>query len=216
VGSLAVGRLADLDAVTLDLYGTLVTLRDPVPKLVETLRAQGIERAPEDVGAAVKAELAYYGAHSHEGLDPESIDDLNERCAQVFLDPLDTELSPREFAPHYVAALEFELLPHALDSVRALRNRGLDLAALTNWDVTIHDRLDGLGLKPYFSHVVTAAEFGARKPDPRLFEHALDLLGVPPERALHVGDDEADRHGAEAVGMQFAFPPLERVLEELA
>jgi HAD superfamily hydrolase (TIGR01509 family) len=211
-----VGRLTQLDAVTLDLYGTLISLRDPVPKLVETLRAQEVERAPEDIAAAVKAELAYYGAHSHEGRDAATLDDLNERCARVFLDALEAELSPVEFAPLYVAALEFELLPHALESVQALRSRGLDVAAVTNWDVTIHERLVDLGLAPYFSHVVTAAEAGTRKPDPQLFTHALELLRVRPERALHVGDDEADRRGAEAAGMDFALPPVERVLEELA
>jgi putative hydrolase of the HAD superfamily len=208
-------RLGDLDAVTLDLYGTLVTLRDPAPRLVETLQVRGVERNPESVAAAFEAEFAYYGPRSHEGHDEESVADLNRRCARIFLDALGADLDPAEFAPLYVAALEFEVVPGASDSLRALRSRGLELAAVTNWDVTVHERLTNLGLAPFFSHVVTSAEVGARKPDRAPFRRALDLLQVAPERALHIGDDEADRGGAAAAGMCFAPAPLERALAEL-
>lgn len=215
MGALAVGRLEDLDAVTLDLYGTLVTLRDPIPKLVETLREQGIEAAAERVGAAFDAEFAYYDGHSHEGRDEESVADLNTRCAKVFLDALGANLSPAGFAPLYVAALEFEVVLGVRESLQALRSRGLDLAAVTNWDVTVHDRLSKLGLAPFFSYIVTSAEAGARKPEPLVFRRALDLLRVPAERALHVGDSEVDREGAAAAGMHFLATPLERVPAEL-
>ena len=207
--------LAQIDAVTLDLYGTLVTLRDPVPKLVETLHGRGIERTPASVAAAFEAEFAYYGPHSHEGRDEQSVADLNRRCAEVFLDALGADLDPAEFAPSYVAALEFEVVPGAPESLRALRSRGLELAAVTNWDWTVHERLSDLGLAPFFSHVVTSAEIGARKPDPAPFRRALELLRVAPERAVHIGDDEADRQGAAAAGMRFASAPLESALAEL-
>ena len=207
--------LAQIDAVTLDLYGTLVRLRDPVPKLVETLYGRGIERTPTSVTAAFEAEFAYYGPHSHEGRDEQSVADLNRRCAEVFLDALGADLDPAEFAPSYVAALEFEVVPGAPESLRALRSRGLELAAVTNWDWTVHERLSDLGLAPFFSHVVTSAEVGPRKPDPAPFRRALELLGVAPERAMHIGDDEADRQGAAAAGMRFASAPLESALAEL-
>jgi putative hydrolase of the HAD superfamily len=207
--------LAQIDAVTLDLYGTLVTLRDPVPKLVETLQERGIEAAAASVGTAFEAEFAYYGPRSHEARDEQSVADLNRRCAQVFLEALGADLDPAEFAPSYVAALEFKVVPGAPESLQALRSRGLALAAVTNWDVTVHERLSDLGLAPFFSHVVTSAEAGARKPDPAPFRRALDLLRVTPERAVHIGDDEADRVGAAAAGMRFASAPLERALAEL-
>jgi putative hydrolase of the HAD superfamily len=207
--------LAQIDAVTLDLYGTLVTLRDPLRRLIETLHEWGVEPIAESVTAAFKAEFAYYGPHSHEGRDEQSVADLNRRCARVFLDAVGADLDPAEFAPSYVAALEFEVLPGAPDSLRALRSRGLELAAVTNWDVTVHGRLIDLGLAPLFSHVVTSAEVGARKPDPAPFRRALDLLKVAPERALHIGDDHADREGAAAAGMRFASAPLEQGLAEL-
>jgi putative hydrolase of the HAD superfamily len=216
MGALAVGVLEELDAVTLDLYGTLVTLRDPVPKLVETLQVWGVESTPANVAAAFGAEFAYYGPHSHEGHDEKSVIDLNTRCAKVFLDAVGADLAPAAFAPFYVAALEFELVPGTPESLQALRSRGLELAAVTNWDVTVRDRLADLGLAPFFSHIVTSAEVGARKPDPAIFRRALDLLGISAERALHIGDDEVDRRGAAAAGMRFAPAPLEHLLAELS
>jgi FMN phosphatase YigB (HAD superfamily) len=41
---------------------------------------------------------------------------------------------------------------------------------------------------------------------------ALERLGVPPGRALHVGDEPADEEAARAAGMRFAWAPLQNVL----
>ena len=48
-----------------------------------------------------------------------------------------------------------------------------------------------------------SSEVGRRKPDPAIFERALDALGVEPARALFVGDTLAtDVAGAKALGMR--------------
>jgi putative hydrolase of the HAD superfamily len=217
VVALAVGRLnaADLDAVTIDAYGTLVSLVDPVPKLEAALRARGVERSPAEIAAAFETEASHYAEHSHEGRDEASLADLDERCARVFLDAVGAELPAGEFAPTYIAALEFEVIPGTLGALQELRSRSLELAVVANWDVSVHRHLRDLGLAPFFSHVVTAAETGARKPDPAIFRRALDLLGVAAPRALHVGDDAVDEQGAVAAGMHFAPAPLTDVVAQL-
>jgi putative hydrolase of the HAD superfamily len=44
---------------------------------------------------------------------------------------------------------------------------------------------------------------GVEKPDPAIFHRALEVLGVPPERAIHVGDTGwADVAGARAAGVR--------------
>ena len=54
--------------------------------------------------------------------------------------------------------------------------------------------------------VVFSYEVGVRKPDPRIYRHALDALGARPEDALFVGDGGSDEHrGARAVGMRAVF-----------
>jgi putative hydrolase of the HAD superfamily len=50
--------------------------------------------------------------------------------------------------------------------------------------------------------VVSSADVGLRKPDPRIFELALERLDVAPSQAVHVGDHYyADMVGAGSVGM---------------
>jgi hypothetical protein len=49
-------RFADLDAVTIDAFGTLVELVDPTAELQELLRARGIERDREQVADAFRTE----------------------------------------------------------------------------------------------------------------------------------------------------------------
>jgi putative hydrolase of the HAD superfamily len=212
------GRLtaADLDAVTIDAYGTLVTVRDPIPALRRTLRARGVERTPEQVAAAFAVEARYYRDRSHEGADEASLALLRRDCTAVFLDAIEADLDPEGFAQPYVEALEFEPLPGVVEAVAELERLGLRLAVVSNWDVALHGYLEQLGLAGRFDAVVTSAEAGAPKPAPRIFELALERLRVRPERALHVGDSEADEEGARAAGMAFAPAPLAGVPARLA
>ena len=212
------GRLtaADLDAVTIDAFGTLVTLRDPVDALEQALRDRGVERTREQIAAAFAEEGRYYRDRSHDGADEASLALLRRDCAGIFLRALDVDLDPAEFAPAYVATLEFEPMPGAAEAVAALTRLGLRLAVVSNWDVALHGYLEHLGLAGRFEAVLTSAEAGAPKPDPRIFRLALERLGVMPERALHVGDSEADEEGARAAGMAFAPAPLADVPARLA
>ena len=63
--------------------------------------------------------------------------------------------------------------------------------------------------------VVTSAQAGAPKPEPAVFTLALELLGVQPSRALHVGDSDSDEAGASAAGMHFAPAPLAQAVQGL-
>jgi FMN phosphatase YigB (HAD superfamily) len=206
-------RPADLDAVTIDAYGTLVQLADPVPALTGGLRALGVECDAAAVQRAFAKEVAYYREHSHEGRDDATLYELRRDCVAVILDDLGSGLDPGSFVEGFVEAMRFELLPRAGEAVERLRRLGLELAVVSNWDVGLREHLQGLGLDGVT--VVTSAEAGAPKPDPAVFLLALDQLGVRPERALHVGDSDADEDGAWAAGMQFAPAPLERAVEEL-
>lgn len=206
-------RLAELDAVTIDAYGTLVRLTGPVPELQMGLTALGVERDAEAVGLAFARESAYYREHSFEGRDEASLYDLRLRCVAIILDELGSDLEPAAFVDGFVAAMRFELLPDAGAALQKLRRHGLAVAVVSNWDVGLAQHLGGLGLGDVT--VVTSAQAGAPKPDPAVFTLALELLGVQPSRALHVGDSDADEAGASAAGMQFAPAPLAQAVEAL-
>jgi HAD superfamily hydrolase (TIGR01509 family) len=197
---------AEIDVVTIDAFGTLVELRDPVGSLARILpghEAEAIERA-------FRAEAEYYMAHSHVG----PLDELYADCAELFNATLGSELAPEA----YIAALdaEYAVLPGVAKALARLRSLGLELAVVGNWDVRLAEHLERLGLAPFFSAVVTSAGVAAAKPGPRPFLAALELVGAPPERALHVGDSPADEDGARAAGLHFLPTPLATVPERLA
>lgn len=94
----------------------------------------------------------------------------------------------------------------AYDDVRPaferLHARGILLGLISNWDARLTGLMDGMGLGPLLDAVVSSAEVGLHKPDPRIFELACARLGVETSDAAHVGDHQyADIIGAEAVGM---------------
>ncbi len=199
---------ADLDAVTLDALGTLVELADPVPSLRRALAVHGIAREEAEVGRAFAAEVEYYLPRAHTGSDPETLAALRRDCAAVFLEACQADLDPGVFAPDFDAAIEFRLLPEAAAALDALQAAGLSLACVANWDISLADHLEALGLMPRFDATVSSGEAGVQKPDPRPFELALERLGVPASRALHCGDSGVDREGAQQAGLGFEPDPV--------
>jgi putative hydrolase of the HAD superfamily len=209
-----VGRLADLDAVTFDANGTLIGLIDPAPKLERLLRDRGVERPPEAIRRALAAEGRVYAARSVEAHEAVAFAALQRECTGVFLAEVGADgLDPGEFAPFYVGAMEFEVLPGVRETLQRQQSCGLALGIVANFDLTLEARLEELGLTHLFGTVVTPAEAGAAKPDAQIFRLALERLGVTPERALHVGDSAADEEGARAAGMNFAWAPIPQALQ---
>ena len=195
----------DVEAVTIDAFGTLVTLRDPLPALQRALAARGVERSLDDVRRAFHAEVAYYVPRSHEGRDEATLALLRRDCATVFLRAARADtLDPDEFP--FVASLEFELVPGGRSVCDDLSQAGLKLAVVSNWDIGLSEYLQRLGVD---MPVITSADAGAAKPDPAVFELALARLGIDePARAVHVGDSDADAEGAAAAGLRFEPAPL--------
>jgi putative hydrolase of the HAD superfamily len=198
-----VGRLEQVDAVTIDAYGTLVTLVDPVPSLQAALAARGVERSAAQVRDAFAAEAEFYSARTHE----RPLAELRRRCVEVFLRAANAGLDVDEFVAPFLDAIAFEPMPGAVEAVTRLRSLGLALAVVSNWDETLPERIGDFGVEV----VVSSAEVGVPKPDPALFRLALERLGVRAERALHVGDSPEDEEGARAAGMQFVPAPLENL-----
>lgn len=195
---------AALDGVTIDAYGTLVALVDPVPALAAALAQRGVVRDHETVVHGFRTEVAHYTKHSAEGHDEAGLAQLQRDCAHVFLEAVEAELDAGEFAPAYASAMHFELLPGVVPALARLRSLGLELAVVANWDVTLRRMLDEVGLAEHFRVVVHAAA----KPAADGLLRALDALGVSSERALHIGDDAVDEAAARAAGMRFATAPL--------
>ncbi len=87
-------------------------------------------------------------------------------------------------------------------TLRKLAARGYKLAVVSNWEPSLSVTLARLGLSQYFQTIVTSAVEGIWKPDPRLFQIALDRLEVAATATVSVGDQvDRDVDPARAAGI---------------
>lgn len=199
----------EIRAIFFDLYGTLFLYQDMdlawqgyVDALHECTAAAGADLSREALSAAAKTML--------EVPAPEPADygfTVYERRLHAMLTGLgfaaETQLV-REAAHASVSAWQraLPLDPHARDVLTALQTR-VPLALVTNFDFFphIHRAVDEQDLRSYFQRVVVSSEVGFKKPDPRIFDPALEAVKVDPARAAYVGDSVEDVEGAKAAGM---------------
>jgi putative hydrolase of the HAD superfamily len=183
-------------AVLLDGMGTLLRLVPPAPALA---RALGVDEATAE--SAFRAEVAYYVVHHLEGSDPSSLGDLRRRCAAVLAEAAGTD--PARALDALMGSLRFEPWEDAAPALAQLRAAGLRLVVVSNWDCSLPEVLDGIGLGPLVDAVVMSAVVGAAKPDARIFQAALEVAGCRPGEAVHVGDSpEDDQMGAIGAGLR--------------
>jgi putative hydrolase of the HAD superfamily len=107
-----------------------------------------------------------------------------------------------------MALLGGELRPAMVEAVRTCRAR-LKTACLTNNFVSDvsgggrnRDRDDRLGVLDLFDVVVESSKVGVRKPDPRFYEIACELLEIAPSEAVFLDDLGVNLKPARALGMQ--------------
>jgi len=90
-----------------------------------------------------------------------------------------------------------------MPALKALKQRGLKLACVSNFDARLGAIFERIGLAPILDAHITSAACGHRKPSPAIFRHASSALGIAPGELAHVGDSpKEDCAGAEAAGMR--------------
>jgi len=193
-------------AILMDALDTLVHFEHPAPHLRDELHKRlGIEVSDAEARAAIRAEMRHYRANLHLGRDSDTLAQLRGECATIMLDHLPPEVRAADLGvvtDALVSAIRFEPYPEVVDTLKRLRERDLRLAVLSNWDFSLHAMLDAVGLSELVDASVSSAEYGTAKPDPAIFEHALEIVGVPAGDAWHVGDSfDNDVVGARAAGV---------------
>ena len=97
----------------------------------------------------------------------------------------------------------FYVFPDVIPALDVMQAAGLRLGVVSNWSWAAPELLQTLELARHFEVMSISARVGYQKPSPVIFEHALDLLDVSADEALHVGDDlSADVVGARRVGIE--------------
>ena len=193
------------------LIGVGDTMAKPNPTWFEiysrTFEAYGIETDATSVGQAFRAAWAEW---AHEGpfeaTEEASFRRLTELDQLVF-DRIGYPNLPEAFFRDVDLAFRersaFFVFPDVIPALDAMQAVGLRLAVVSNWGWHAPELLQTLELARHFEVMSISARVGYQKPHAAIFEHALELLDVGPEQAIHIGDDpDADVMGARRVGIE--------------
>lgn len=198
-----------IEGVIFDIHSTLVDQGDADQWLEAAL-----EVAPHPLTPAQRGELVAFLDRIWEGArvsDPDSTRDLSfEAHSRVFHGLIDA-------GPNVDRSLANALYDvmlstwHAYDDtvpmLRELRDNGIRTCLLSNAGVPIRTVLERDGITPWCDAIVLSYEVGFVKPDRRIFEAALDALGLPATNALMVGDNANDDGGGAALGLRTLILP---------
>jgi HAD superfamily hydrolase (TIGR01549 family) len=93
--------------------------------------------------------------------------------------------------------------PDVAPALAALRDRGLRLVVVSNANGRLRHLFDRVDLTKWFDHVLDSHEWGVEKPDPRLFQLALEQSRADAATTVHVGDlYYVDVAGARRAGLR--------------
>lgn len=205
-----------IDTVFFDAAGTLIRVRGSVG---ETYLAQarrfgfcgdGQEDLRERIGRAFKAAFRRREPLNCRG-EPE--DRLGEIEKDWWREVVRESFEPfgpfprfeeffREVYRFFGTAEAWEAEPGTHEVLPQLKDRGLRLSVVSNFDSRLQGVLSGLGLRHFFDTLTVSSTASAAKPDPAIFRVALEVAGARSESALHVGDDlEQDFQAARAAGL---------------
>ena len=200
----------DIEAVVFDLDETLVTAPDYGPERL----AAAFDRAGVEPFFTIEDFARWMP--KVEGENPL---DLRLRCFRGIAEETghpvdDADAVARAF--EMPAPREFEPVSGATALVRTLRDRGYDLALVTNGpEAKQRAKLELLDLDGTFDAAVFGDTGCGVKPEPGPLEHALAALGAPARSAVNIGDRvEVDLEPAAALGMATVWIPPGGVPEE--
>ena len=195
-----------LDAVLFDAFGTLfapVSAGSPAAHLCRLLASDGVSVTAERAGRAILAEVELYRAKFPRIRDEQELRQLEHEASDLVLAELELRRFPRDrMRQHLLDLFKMTVYPDAESALGQLRQRGLALGVVSNYNALLREQLAELGLEDWFSVIVNSADFGEAKPHPGIFLEGVKLLGASPERVLYVGDDlQSDYYGAQQVGL---------------
>jgi putative hydrolase of the HAD superfamily len=209
-------------AVFFDMDGTLLDWQIGMEESWAAACEAGCTQLPglatDNLLAAIREKRDWFWAHpvyKHEGrmdLDRASRIIVTEAVTSLGLDVPDVAAA---IAADYRARRDacICLYDGATEVLEAIKRRELKMALITNGNAVSQRRsVDRFGLARYFDCIIIEGEFGAGKPEERVFRHALESCDVEPGRTWMVGDNlEADIVTPHRLGMHTIWVDAEGV-----
>ncbi|OZM70928.1 haloacid dehalogenase [Amycolatopsis antarctica] len=201
-------------AVLFDFSGTLFRLEQDESWLTELTdtggdpldieaQAELMRKMTAPVGQVVELDEEHRHAWENRDLDP-------ALHAKVYAEVLRQSGVPRveqakALYSRLVDPARWTPYPDAEPVLKALSDKGIRVAVVSNIAFDIRPAFSARGLDAYVEKFVLSFEEGVIKPEPGIFRVALEALGVDGPDALMVGDAEEADGGARALGCDFAL-----------
>ena len=93
-------------------------------------------------------------------------------------------------------------MPHLTEVLTATKQKGVTHFVYTHKGITANDVLERLGVRQYFTEVVTSANGFARKPEPEAINYLLEKYNLDKTSTYYVGDRRLDVEAAENAGIK--------------
>jgi len=204
--------LSEIKAIFFDVGATLLApATDEGVTFTRLARELGITIDPAEVIAKVPL---MYGLYEQLYEQDDSFWDDENRARAIWIEMYEYMASMLGIPPqlrrgladtvyqYYFSSEAWKLFDDVLPTLEMLRQSGLRLGIISNWDQTLTEIIEGLDIAPYFETIISSADVRLHKPLPEIFQLALDNLDVGASEAMHVGDHlYADAAGAARMGM---------------
>ncbi len=181
-----------LRAITLDVAGTLI---EPTPSVgaiyAEVARSNGFS------GDATHLNLAFPGALKRireKWSVPFGSHEEDARrfwfavIDETFSEPLPYDIGC-ELYDTFSKAKRWRVLPQVREALTIIKDSGLPVAIVSNFDNRLKPLLQELEMGP-FAAIITSSSIGHAKPDPKVLLAACKAMKVAPTDVLHIGDCE--------------------------
>ncbi len=200
-----------VQAVFFDFYNTLVGFKPPREEIhAAACQEMGLIVSPGEIRAHLPPADEFYHQESLRlplaGRSEAEQESFYTQYEQMILQGVGLEV-PAEVALAVFRRVRqhgwrLHLYEDSLPVLRDLRQLGKVVGIVSNVDRDLAPFCQQLGLDGKVDFVVTSWEVGVGKPHPDIFLRALEAARVPPEQALHVGDQyNTDVLGARGVGI---------------
>ncbi len=209
--------MAQIQVVFFDAVGTLFSVKGSVGQIYsETAVIYGVQESADQIDRAFYKAFQMAPPAAFPGVDLVDLPDLERQWWQQVVEQTFQELGYGEANPFPDFATFFdqvfslfetsdpwELHAETIEVLTNLKDRGIQMGVISNFDSRLYPVLRSLDLNSFFSSVTISTHVGAAKSDPQVFHQALQQHQISADQALHVGDSHSqDYQGAKQAGLQ--------------
>ncbi len=198
--------------ISLDVGGTLLDLAEPESAYAVFLERYGYPSDKEQIRSWIRTSQVESGGEgvsvtSEFTVSGEKEQTRRDKMISIFLREAGVDKGLEDCRKamweSWLKEPVFRLFPEVISVLAQLKEQGFVLGAVSNWEPRLSQLCENLEIGKYLDFFVVSELEGHVKPSTRLFERALEKVGVDPKEVIHVGDDlTKDIRPAHKVGMR--------------